>query len=482
VEAEVDEEDEGDEEDDEGPGDPFIADTHPDDEAALPVGAEIDDRRHRELDRQRERDLQMDAEKQAKILNERYSSKKSQASGVVTLPKRLLLPTVEDPNIWGVPVKPGKEEQILWAIHRRIEERAGTANPLPIISMFCRKIHCQTFIYAEARTWADVTSCIEGIDHIYAKKKILIPIKDVPSMLRINKAKKLQPGDYVRIKRGKYKGDVAQVDDVEPNGMDASVRIVPRLDYGLNEDLNAPAFDGGLKGQMMKRKKQGPKTAARPPPRLFSEVDAKKKHSKHLQSMSSLGKRHWTYLGDTYINGYLIKDLPVQQLETDNVKPSLEDYAKFAAGGQDETDTFDVARVPANIKDNIKGGSFMPGDMVEVYEGEQKGVYGKAKSVRADIVTMYVTEGDLRGQTIDVPVKGLRKRFKIGDHVKVIGDTRYIDEVGMVVEVKDNKVTFFSDLSMQKITLFGKDLRETTDTGVAGGHGKILIHELIRLE
>lgn len=425
----------------------------------------------------------MDAEKQAKILNERYSSKRSQANGVVTLPKRLLLPTVEDPNIWAIACKPGKEEEIVRQIHRRVEERAGTANPMPIVSAFARKIQCESFIYIEARGLAAVKQCIQGISYVQAKKNtFVVEIKEMPQLLRINKAKKLLSGGWAEIKRGKYKGDLAQIDDVDPNGLDVSLRVVPRLDYGLNEDLNAPPLDEGVKGQIPKRKRQGKGAAKRPPQRLFSEVDAKKKHFKFLKSNSSLGKRHWEYHGDTYINGYLIKDFKVAHLITDNVEPTVEDYDRFTAGGQNETESHDLSSLLANSKSNVTGESFMPGEMVEVYEGEQQGVYGKAVSVNADIVTMHITNGDLQGQNIDVPVKSLRKRFRAGDHVKVIGNARYMDEVGMVLHVKDDKVTFMSDLGMQEITLFGKDLRETTDSGVAGGHGQYKIHTLVQLE
>lgn len=478
----MDEEDEGDEDDDEGQQE-FIADTHPDDEAALPVGAETDDRRHRELDRQRERDLQMDAEKQAKILKERYSNKRSQASGVTTLPKRLLLPTVEDPNLWAIGCKPGKEEEIVMRIQKRLEERAKSANPIDVISVIGRKIHCQGFVYIEARKLADAIQCVQGIDFAWAQQGAeVVKIKEMPQIFRIKKAKKVQTGDWVRIKRGRYKGDLAQVDDVEPNGLDASLRIVPRLDYGLNEDLNAPPVDGGPKGQMAKRKRQGTKAAKRPPPRLFSEVDAKKKHIKFLKSNSSLGKRHWEYYGDTYINGFLVKDFKVHHLDTDNVRPELEEVALFSAGGQGETEELDLSSLVANAKSKITGESFMPGDMIEVYEGEQQGVYGKTVSVHADIVTMHITNGDLQGQNIEVPVKNLRKRFRAGDHVKVIGKNRHTDEVGMVLHVQDDKVTFLSDLGSQEITLFSKDLRETTDSGVAGGLGKYQIHTLVQLE
>lgn len=69
-EAGVDEdEDEAEEEEDEM-ADGFGAEMHPDDLDALPVGAETDDRRHRQLDRQRELEASMDAEKQAQALKE----------------------------------------------------------------------------------------------------------------------------------------------------------------------------------------------------------------------------------------------------------------------------------------------------------------------------------------------------------------------------------------------------------------------------
>ena len=97
-------------------------------------------------------------------------------------------------------------------------------------------------------------------------------------------------------------------------------------------------------------------------------------------------------------------------------------------------------------------------------------------------MTMLVRDGELKGQKIDIPVKGLRKRFREGDHVKVIGGSRFRDEVGLVVRIKNDTVTFVSDLSMQEITVFSKDLRVASDSGVAGGLGRYDIHDLVQLE
>ena len=464
----------------------FIAEEHPDDLVDLPAGAETDDRGHRELDRQRERAQQMDAEKQAQLLKERYGRSRTTTDAVV-VPKRLLLPSVDDPSIWGVRCKPGKEREVVFAIMKRVEERMMTKNPMPIISAFERGGTMAGYVYVEARKQSDILTALEGIMNVYPKTKcVLVPIKEMPDLLRVNKTEQLQPGGYVRLKRGLYAGDLAQIDDVEANGLEVTLKIVPRLEYGLNEDANAPMIDGGVKGEAQKRKRQGGlglvSPASRPPQRLFSEAQAKEKHFKYLQSMSTFDKKHWQYKGDTYINGFLIKEQRIQNLVTVNVNPTLEEVTKFTAGAEDGTENLDLAALAASLKSNTAQNNYLPGDMVEVYEGEQQGVCGKAVSVRGDIVTLRVTDGELQGQSIEVPVKGLRKRFREGDHVKVIGGSRFRDEVGMVVRIKDDRVTILSDLSMQEITVFSKDLREASDSGVAGGLGLYDIHDLVQLE
>ena len=455
--------------------------------ADLPDGAETDDRRHRELDRQRERTQQMDAEKQAQLLREKYGRRTATNADAVTVPKRLLLPSVDDPSIWGVKCKQSKEREIVFAITKRIEERAGTKNPMPIISAFERGGTMIGYVYIEARRQADIHTALEGIMNVYPRTSIvMVPIKEMPDLLRVTRSESLVPGGYVRIKRGKYAGDLAQIDEVETNGLTASLRIVPRLDYGQAEDNNAPMVDGGIKGEVQKRKRMNAmglkNPATRPPPRLFSDVEAKKKHLKFLQQISTFDKKHWQYMGDTYISGFLVKDFRIQHLTTENVNPTLEEVTRFTAGAEDGTENLDLSALAATLKKGALNENYLPGDVVEVYEGEQQGVSGKAVAVRGDIVTIAVTDGELRGQSIEVPVKGLRKRFNEGDHVKVIGGSRYRDEVGMVVSIKNDTVTLLSDLSMQEITVFSKDLREASDTGVAGGLGRYDIHDLVQLD
>ncbi|KAF3399013.1 Transcription elongation factor spt5 [Talaromyces pinophilus] len=478
-EAGVDDDDEEAEDEEDDMGDGFGAEAHPDDLDALPVGAELDDRRHRQLDRQRELEAHMDAEKQAAALKERYGRNRMVATDSVVVPKRLLLPSVDDPSIWGVRCKPGKERDVVLNIQKRIEQRPpGTRHGLKIISAFERGKTMTGYVYIEARRQAEVMEALDGLLDVYPKTKmVLVPVKEMPDLLRVKKSEELNPGDWVRIKRGKYQGDLAQIEEVETNGLEVTVRLVPRLDYGLNEDLSAPA-------DAAKRKRFGAanNTAARPPQRLFSEAEASKKHGRHLVGTSNLSGKSWNYMGDTYVDGFLVKEMKIQHLITTNVNPRLEEVTMFARGSEDGTANIDLASLANTLKNTVAEDAYRPGDLVEVYKGEQQGIIGKTVATRGDIITLEVTEGDMKGQVIDAPIKTLRKRFREGDHVKVIGGSRYQDELGMVVQIKGDSVTILSDMSMEEITVFSKDLRLSTESGVDGKLGTFDVHDLVQLD
>jgi transcription elongation factor SPT5 len=72
--------------------------------------------------------------------------------------------------------------------------------------------------------------------------------------------------------------------------------------------------------------------------------------------------------------------------------------------------------------------------------------------VSQDVVTIVATDADIQGQKVDVPARSVRKRFKPGDHVKVMAGQN-VDETGLVVAVSDNIVTFLSDMSLQEVCI-----------------------------
>jgi transcription elongation factor SPT5 len=491
-EAEVDEDDDDAEDDGEDlVADGFVADTHPDDLDELGPGVERDDRAHRLLDARLDLEASMDAERQAQELKERYGRRtQTGLSANSFVPQNLLMPSVDDPSIWGISCKVGKEREIIMKIMKKFEDRSHSRNPMRICSAFERGSGPMAgYIFVEARKKADVDDALTNIADVYPRTKTnLVPVKEMPDLLRVTKTQELREDGYVRIKRGLYKDDLAMIQEVESNGLEVTVRLVPRLTYGLDEDdsgspMAANTQDGQAKRKRMNAFGASNSSVNRPPQRLFNEGEARKRHSKFTTPGRPMyGGKAFNYKGDLYEDGFLIKEYKLQHLITQDVNPRLDEITKLTRTMADGTEALDLESLAHSLRNNTAEGSYMPGDEVEVYEGEQRGITGRTEAVQGNIVSIKVTEGELRGQVVDVPMKGLRKRFKEGDHVKVIGGSRYRDEVGMVIRIKDDRVTVLTDLSMTEITVFSKDLREATDSGGSMQANKFDVQDLLQLD
>jgi transcription elongation factor SPT5 len=475
VEAEVDEdEEEEDEGDDEG-----VDEIHPDD-LLEPTGAELDDRHHRELDMRREVNAQKDVEELAKELDERYRRREMQtarrgAAGAVPI----ALPTVDDPSIWGVKCRPGKEREIIMAVQKRVDQKMAAKQRLEVYAAFERgPTGPQSgFLYVEADSKHAVLEILEGIQNVFmGSEQFSIPPKERPDLLRKKKRAPLEVGKFVRMLRPPtYKGDLAKVVEVSTNGLDCVVQLVPRLDYGLNEDTNA-AMDNKRKRGFFGRQTE------RPPAKLFNEAEAKKRHMKHLSMTGSGNQRAYTYKGEDYQNGFLIKEVKVNWVSTEKVNPKMEELQFFSIQNADGTETLDLLAVQAAQKAADTGAAFAAGDHVEVFTGEQKGIRGTTVTVTGDIVTLRVHEGELRNRKIEAPVRTLRKLFREGDHVKVIGGSKYVDEVGLVTRVRDDKVTLLCDSTQQEITVFSKDLKRAADSATVGAESNFDLYDLVQIE
>jgi transcription elongation factor SPT5 len=450
VEAEVDEDEEEleEEDDDLGGEDGFIQEQDLENEE-IDAG---DDRGHRDLDRQRQEITDKDAERLAEEFREKYgrSAASRYRGDGARIAQRLLLPSVNDPSIWAIKCKTGKEMDIIAQISKRMMTMASRGQSMGITSAFQRD-SLQGYIYVEARKAAFVAEVVKDIPNVYAAKLILVPIQEMPDLLRVKQQTiDLVPGSYVRIKTksSKYAGDLAQVDNVDEDGTHARLRLIPRLDLSGKSDVITP--DG-------KRLKKQMPLSFRPPARLFNEAEVQYfPFNKNVPNISKLNEKNLvtrrggivTYNGEEFEYGYLMKDFRIAALTTKDVNPTLEEITKFA--GADDSEGIDLTSLAAGIKAASQSSMFEAGDVVEVFEGEQAGVHGSVESVTNDIATIISSYAELKGQRLEVPVRSLRKRFKSGDHVKV-ANGRYKDDTGMVVRVVDDQVTLLSDISMKEV-------------------------------
>ncbi|KAI6096028.1 hypothetical protein EDD16DRAFT_1720366 [Pisolithus croceorrhizus] len=84
-----------------------------------------------------------------------------------------------------------------------------------------------------------------------------------------------------------------------------------------------------------------------------------------------------------------------------------------------------------------------------------------------DVVTITAIGVDIDGQKVDVPARSDRTQT----------------ETGLVVSVSDNVVTFVSDMTMQEVSVFSKDLREAAEVGTGTNIvGNYELHDLVQLD
>ncbi|KAJ2579580.1 transcription elongation factor spt5, partial [Coemansia sp. RSA 1804] len=152
----------------------------------------------------------------------------------------------------------GKERDAALAAARRVLEsqRGSGSGSSPrfknVLSVFCRD-GLPGYLYVEARSQADVQAALDGIPGVYAHKLMLVPIGDMVDVVKVKaRVARINPGAWVRVKRGNYAGDLAQVVSVLEAADTVEVRMLPRLDYG--------GGGGEARGR----------GALRPPQRLFS--------------------------------------------------------------------------------------------------------------------------------------------------------------------------------------------------------------------
>ncbi|PLW52216.1 hypothetical protein PCANC_02297 [Puccinia coronata f. sp. avenae] len=439
---------------------------------------------HRGLDMTRQVREDADLGQIAQDFREKYGRQSRAAARDLGehIPKNLLMPTDQDPSIWAVKCKPGREKDIVAALFRKCEVHYKTPQELRIISAFYRD-SLKGYIYVEARLEVDVREAIQGFVGVYKSEFRMVPVDEMPYLLRTKKRETpIVPGGWVRIKRGKYSGDLAQVLEVLENGDEVGLRFVPRIDLNPKEDGMKVGSDG------KKRKKGGSTTsggiAFRPPQKLFNAEEVKKayKHSDVIRST----KGGYTFHGDLFKEGYIEKDLKISALEVVDVNPRIDEIAKFL-GDPSESDpsrTLDLSQI-AELSRKAGITVLQPGDHIEVFEGDQKGIQGTVSSIENEVAKIKpdpLAHPELKGTEIEIPANSLRKSFKPGDHVKVMAGQN-MDETGLVIRVREDVVTFLSDLSCKEVEAFARDLRVAAEVGSsANTFGQFELYDLVQLD
>ena len=147
-----------------------------------------------------------------------------------------LIPSVRDPAIYSVRCKPGEERQLVRSILMKQFSAKLNGEALKLKSAFCTG--AKGYIYVEALAEPLAREALNGLRGIFWSSKdgtpafAKVPINQMTALLNVKVHKRpLKEGQFVRIKRGPLKGDLAKVVLVYEGSSKAVIQAVPRPDY-----------------------------------------------------------------------------------------------------------------------------------------------------------------------------------------------------------------------------------------------------------
>jgi len=382
----------------------------------------------------------------------------------IDIKQQSLLPSTKDPKLWMVKCKPGKEKQIVMNLMQRFLEKRNDPDRIQIKSVIAPET-LKGYIYIEATAEGHVSKAIKGMRSLQYWAAKIIPIKEMPDVLNVlTKTVSLQKGDWVRIKRGVYRGDIAQVSENDEGRNIVVVKIIPRIDYQSTGKL----------GEKQKRK-------SRPPARLFNYEEARAAFGQQVERRH--GENVDVFQGNRFKDGYLLKPMNGRSLETQGVVPTIDELQKFQERPEVKRDDENPGATPVNIGTQLKmkrKTTFSKGDTVKVVEGDLKNLMGVVDTVTDDTVTIKPKHEGL-SELLQFPSSQLQKYFKMGDHIKVIGGS-HEGETGLILKVEDNYVIFFSDLTQKEIKVLAQDIQEASDVTTGRVQlGNYELHDLVQI-
>ncbi|KAG8235706.1 hypothetical protein J437_LFUL016324 [Ladona fulva] len=296
----------------------------------------------------------------------------------------------------------------------------------------------------------------------------MVAIKEMTDVLRVVKEKTgLKPKQWVRLKRGVYKDDIAQVDYVDLAQNQVHLKLIPRIDYtkprGALRTSQADNDDN-------KRKKKRRPTAKPFDPEAIRAIGGE---------VASDGD-FLIFEGNRYSRkGFLYKNFTMSAIIADGPKvsrkvPFLYKWdpnlwlVKCRIGEEKSTAlllmrkfiTYQFSNEPLQIKSVVAPEGLKGYIYIESY---------KVTHVKQAIENV----GNLRmgrwkqQEPLEFQASELRKHFRMGDHVRVLAG-RYEGDTGLIVRVEENRVVLFSDLTMHELEVLPRDLQLCSDmaTGV----------------
>jgi transcription elongation factor SPT5 len=414
--------------------------------------------------------------------------------GQGTVAQQALLPSISDPSVWRIKCAPNKEFSLVRSIlMKHIDTLRKGGKTTTLKSAFHSS--SKGYIYVEAMSEVCAKEAVYGLRGLYFTTFTKVPLAEMTRVMvsKVNK-KPISDGQWVRLRRGPLKGDLAKVVEVFDGGSRAFIMAVPRPDYST------------------KSKNSLSVSTLRPSQKIFDVVEASAatgidpERRQHPADRNGEFYDYWK--SDYYRDGFLFKEVGCDSyLNNEDVKPKLEELQQFklkrtASRSPDEDEDDEDKATPSMQKTLMKDLAeqmknveaedavltdvpFVVGDLVEVASGEMKGLIAQVKSTSQTSNVLEVVPYNnavLGTQTLSIERDLLVKYIYPGAHVKIV-QGRYMGATGRVVSVNvfdgDHLAAVLTDGINTEIHVNVGSVQLSSE--VSSGHGNLGGYELYDL-
>ena len=287
----------------------------------------------------------------------------------------------------------GSEQVVLDFLSRKAEVANSQGIPWVFGTTFSRP-SIPGVVYIECEDPQDIRRIFQHVHTVYTTRPVtLVSPNECVQLVNMPTAENpLSEGTWVRIKRGRYKGDVGYITRVRKNA-EVRLLLVPRIHY-----------------------QEGP-TWTRPPQDLFRVDLARAVFGE--DKVVRLADDTFLFQEKRFEGGLLSHSFSRGALTMEGAFPLLEEIELFS-----QSPRWD-ARARLKWESDVVAAALRVDDRVEITEGELKGAVGRVTKKDNDRVEVQPLSHFLGQRPFDVDLRvcllpsQVRRIFKIGDYIQV---------------------------------------------------------------
>jgi len=428
-----------------------------------------------------------------------------------------VLPSIKDPSLFLIKLRRGVDErEALRALLKEYqirEDGKDESRKLQILSAFTTPAS-RGCIYVEAFREVHLKAALQSVPlgrayysyYAQSTQNIKVPIAEMVAALKFRTEERtVQEGQWVRMKRGPFKDDLARVVRLQDQGALITIKLLPRINYLF---LEAKRHNEKLSAADWARARPH-EAARRPPQKLFDRDEVaslgfgkqiERKHGTHL-----LDKDTWyyTFMNMRFKGGFLFKDVKIDALQLENVLPTADELDQFASRVHNSDDDEDDEAEQKAAEDSAAAAHaaaqnaprrptvYSLNDRVLITGGALKDVTGRVRRIEKDRLHIAPDNVHMGVSEVQEVFAHVRKYFTVSTHVKVVSGI-YKDESGMVTHVFDadseagpdgeQQLALHTDVSLRDIIVSAQDVIESSEISTGRDtFGNFALGDLVQL-